>query len=122
MARILVIDDDLQLRKLLCKILKDNQDHEVYDAANGRQGLELIGQQSIDLVVTDIFMPQEDGLGIIMEIHDNFPEIKIIAISGGGNIEDMDFLKLASHLGAQKVFQKPLDNAAFLATVKEMLQ
>jgi DNA-binding NtrC family response regulator len=121
MARVLVIDDDLRLRQLLCKILKKNQGHEVYDAANGKDGLELIRKHSVDLVVTDIFMPEEDGIGTIMKICDNFPDVKIIAISGGGNVIDVDFLNLASCLGAQKVFQKPFDTDNFLLTVEEML-
>ena len=121
MARVLVIDDDLQLRKLLCKILS-NEDYEVYDAANGIEGLELIERQPFDLVVTDIFMPGEDGLGTIMGICKNYPKIKIIAMTGGGSVKDVDFLKLASNLGAKKVFQKPIDTAVFLATVKDLLQ
>jgi DNA-binding NtrC family response regulator len=121
MARVLVIDDDLQLRKLLCKILKKNQNYEVHDAENGEEGLEIIRTMSIDLVVTDIFMPGEDGIGTIMEICDNFPEVKIIAISGGGNVKDVDFLQLASCLGAQKIFQKPFDTKVFLSTVHEIL-
>jgi len=121
MSRIVVIDDDLQLRKFLCKILRSNKEHEVHDAANGKEGLELIRKLTVDLVVTDIFMPGEDGIGTIMEICKNHPEVKIIAISGGGNVKNVDFLKLASCLGAQKLFQKPIDNRIFLSTVEEML-
>jgi DNA-binding NtrC family response regulator len=122
MARILIIDDDLQLRQLLCKILQKNQSYDVYNAANGKEGLEVITKMSVDLVVTDIFMPGEDGIGIIIEICKNYPDVKIIAISGGGNVENVDFLRLASCLGAQKVFQKPFDTEVFLSTVKKMLQ
>ena len=121
MARILIIDDDLRLRQLLCKILIKNKGYEVHDAANGKEGLKLIRKLSFDLVVTDIFMPGEDGIGTIMELCENYPNVKIIAISGGGNVEDVDFLKLASYLGAQKVFQKPFDTAVFLSIVEEML-
>ncbi|MDX1775097.1 MAG: response regulator [Desulfobulbales bacterium] len=121
MARVLVIDDDLQLRKLLCKILAA-EEYEAHDAANGIEGLDLIKKQAFDLVVTDIFMPGEDGLGTIMEICRNYPDIKIIAMTGGGSVKDVDFLKLASNLGAEKVFQKPVDMAVFMATVKDVLQ
>jgi DNA-binding NtrC family response regulator len=121
MARVLVIDDDLQLRKLICKILV-TEDHEAYDAANGIEGLELIEKKPFDLVVTDIFMPGEDGLGTIMEISKNYPQIKIIAMTGGGSVKDVDFLKLASNLGARKVFQKPIDMAVFLTAVNDILQ
>ena len=121
MARVLVIDDDFHLRKFLCKLLKKNQDYEVHDAANGEEGLELIRKLPFDLVVTDIFMPGEGGIETIMKICDNYSKIKIIAISGGGNVENVDFLSLADSLGAHKVFQKPIDTVEFLSTVQEML-
>jgi YesN/AraC family two-component response regulator len=121
MASVLVIDDDLLLRKLLCRIIKKDQGHAVHDAANGKEGLELISKFPVDLVVTDIFMPAGDGLGTIMNICHNFPDVKIIAMSGGGNVEDVDFLQLASCLGAQKVFHKPFDTEEFLSSVKSML-
>ena len=81
----------------------------------------MIRKFPFDLVVTDIFMPGEDGLGTIMKICDNHAKTKIIAMSGGGNVEDVDFLQLARCLGAQKVFQKPFDTDVFLSTVEEML-
>ena len=121
MASVLVIDDDFQLRKLLGRMLQNSLKHDVFDAANGREGLEFLRQEKIDLVVTDIFMPGEDGIGTIMEICENFPEVKIIAMSGGGNVKDVDFLQLALCLGAQKVFQKPFDTEVFLSTVQELV-
>ena len=121
MARVLVIDDDMQLRKLICKLLSKNQDYDVHDAANAEEGLEMIRKFHFDLVVTDIFMPGENGLETIMEICDNHSRTKIIAMSGGGNVEDVDFLQLARCLGAQKVFQKPIDTDVFLSTVQDML-
>ncbi len=121
MPHILVIDDDSALRKLLCRNLLKQKSYEVHEAASGEEGLELIRKQSFDLVVTDIFMPGEGGIGTIMEICDEFPEIKIIAISGNGGVADVDFLNLACCLGAQEVFQKPFDMGDFLSTVHRML-
>lgn len=121
MARLLVIDDDMHLRNLLCRLLSMNKDYDVHDAENGEEGLELLRKFSFDLVITDIFMPGEGGLQTIMEICDNHAETKIIAMSGGGNVEDVDYLKLACCLGAQKVLQKPFDTKVFLSTVQEML-
>ena len=121
MARLLVIDDDMHLRNLLCKLLSKNKDYDVHHAENGEEGLKLIRKFSFDLVITDIFMPGEGGLGTIMEICDNHAETKIIAMSGGGNVADVDFLELACCLGAQKVLQKPFDTTVFLSTVQEML-
>ena len=121
MLRILVIDDDTVLRQLLCRMLLTQQDYEVHEASNGEDGLELIRELSINLVVTDIFMPGEGVIGTIMEICDEYPEIKIIAMSGGGNVKDVDFLKLACCLGAHKVFQRPFNTEVFLSTVHGML-
>lgn len=122
MARILVIDDDSRLRQFLCRVLREQGNLEVFEAKNGSEGLAILETERLDLVVTDIFMPEEDGIGTIMEISDNFPEVKIIAMSGGGNVVDIDYLKLASHLGAQKVFQKPFDTEVFLSTIHKILQ
>jgi DNA-binding NtrC family response regulator len=118
---ILIIDDDPALRKLLSRILQDRSEFEVHEAADGNEGLEMIRDLSYDLVVTDIFMPGEDGIGTIMDICESHPETKIIAMSGGGNVKDVDFLELASCLGANKVFQKPFDNELFLSAVDEMV-
>ena len=121
MARILVIDDDNRLRQLLCRVLQNHGSFEVFEADNGSDGLLLMDTESVDLVITDIFMPQEDGIGTIMEICENHPKTKIMAISGGGNVEDVDFLHLASCLGAQKVLQKPFGTDLFLSTVEDLL-
>ena len=121
-GRILVIDDDRMLRQFLCKVLKNQENIEVFEAANGVEGLDFLHSEKVNLVVTDIFMPGEDGIGTIMEICDNYPDVKIIAMSGGGNVEDVDFLQLAFFLGAHRVLQKPFDTAVFLSTVQELLQ
>ena len=121
MARILVIDDDIRLRQFVGKVLEGKENFEVFEAANGVEGLDFLQSEQVDLVVTDIFMPGEDGIGTIIEICEKYPMVKIIAMSGGGNVEDVDFLKLASCLGAQRGFQKPFDTTIFLFTVQEML-
>jgi DNA-binding NtrC family response regulator len=121
MARILIIDDDSRLRQFLSKVLIEYGDFEVLEAGNGSEGISMLNTEAIDLVVTDIFMPEEDGIGTIMEISKKYPEVKIIAMSGGGNIVEVDYLKLASNLGAQKVFQKPFDTGILLSTIQKML-
>ena len=120
MACIFVIDDDKMIREMIRNLLENNG-HQVVCAENGRLGLELLRQKAADLIITDIFMPEMDGTEFIMDIVEEFPQAKIIAISGGSNIEEVDILKLAHNLGAVKTFQKPFDLQEFNAAVEELL-
>jgi DNA-binding NtrC family response regulator len=121
MAYIIVIDDDEQIRDLICDLLED-AGHQVMSASDGTMGLEMLRQGTADLVITDMFMPDKDGTEIIMDIFEEFPKTKIIAISGGGNIKNVDYLELARNLGAVKTFQKPFSLDEFKAAVEEILQ
>ena len=120
MARILVVDDDDQLRAALKRFL-EKEGFQVIDASDGAAGLEILNKDPVDLVITDIFMPEREGIGMIMELQQDIPDVKIIAISGGGNVESVDFLELAGNLGAHKVFQKPFTHEELLAAVQELL-
>ena len=82
MKRILVVDDNLMMRKLIRNIFS-NEEYEIVEAENGVVGLEIARKNDIDLVVTDIIMPVMEGLELIMHLKRDFPDIKIIAISGG---------------------------------------
>ena len=94
MARILIIDDDEQVRRYLRKIL-EAQGHEVVAASDGKLGIELCREEPTDLIITDIFMPEKEGLETIGELRRDYPDVKIIAISGGGRTGNLDFLPLA---------------------------
>jgi DNA-binding NtrC family response regulator len=120
MAHILLIDDDNKLRTLIRRIL-ENAGHEVAEAANGRIGLDMQRESPADLIITDIFMPEKEGTEFIMDIGAEFPKAKVIVMSGGGNVADVDFLKLAENLGALRTFQKPFDHKKLLAAVKELV-
>ena len=120
MARILIIDDDDSLRTLLCRFLQ-GEGYEVMEAANGSLALDLQREKPADLIITDIFMPEKEGTEFIMDLSDEFPEVKVIAMSGGGNVRGVDFLTLAQNLGALKTFQKPLKLQEILAVVQELL-
>ena len=120
MARILVIDDDMRIRALIRKSL-EMAGYEVVEASNGRIALDMQREEPADLIITDIFMPEKEGTEFIMDVHDEFPKAKVIAMSGGGNIADVDFLRLAHNLGALKTFQKPFAQKELLAAVKELL-
>ena len=121
MARILVIDDDEKLRELIRRFL-ERAGYEVVIAENGRVALEIQRQNPADLIITDIFMPEKEGTEFIMDITGEFPQSKVIAISGGGNVKNIDFLQLAENLGALKTFQKPFKQEELLAAVEELLQ
>ncbi|MDA3926757.1 MAG: response regulator [Kiritimatiellae bacterium] len=119
-ARILVIDDEEQIRSVLHKLLSQ-AGYEVMLAEDGQQGLNCCHQQPVDLVITDIVMPGKEGLGTIRELRRDFPDLKIIAISGGGIAAGQDYLKIAKQFGAQRIFEKPVELSVLLKDVKELL-
>ena len=120
MARILVIDDEEGLRMIVREIL-ESAGHEVLLAGDGQQGLELQRTERADLVITDIFMPQKEGIETIIELRQEFPGIKIIAMSGGGALRTLDYLPAAQEFGALRTLSKPFEAAVLLATVDELL-
>jgi CheY-like chemotaxis protein len=121
MAKILVIDDDDTVR-LSVRLALEDAEHEVDEAPNGAEGLDRLKIQVADLVVTDIFMPEKEGLETIDEIRRDYPQIKIIAISGGGRIDPQDYLEIARQLGADRVLFKPFDIQLLLDVVDELLK
>ncbi len=118
--RILVIDDDEQMRILLRQVM-EWAEYEVYEAADGREGMKMQRQYKADLVISDLIMPEQEGLETISIIKDEFPEVKIIAISGGGRIGPEAYLPAAKELGADCVFSKPFDVKELVETIKELL-
>ena len=115
MATILVIDDQKPIRALLCAAL-EGDGHEVLEASNGLLGLERYRERAADLIITDIVMPEMDGLELMLELRRNFPHVKVIAMSGGLGREDG--LHAAKLLGARQTFQKPFDIRAVLDAVR----
>ncbi|MBF0140399.1 MAG: response regulator [Magnetococcales bacterium] len=106
MARILIIDDDEIIRDYLRVILEDN--HIIHEARDGEEGIDLYRKHFFDLVITDILMPARDGIEVIVEITDSFPDARIIAISGGGRGLEASFnLEMAKKCGAMRVLKKP---------------
>ncbi len=120
MAKILVLDDELSILLMIKKML-EKAGHEVSLALNGREGMELFEKSRPDLLITDIIMPEKEGLETIFELRRKFPELKIIAISGGGRISPDGYLPGAKLLGADMTFQKPLDQKEFLQAVSLLL-
>jgi len=120
MAHILVIDDESFIRSLFGQFL-EKSGHSVALAADGREGLQLIKQQKPDLIITDIMMPEMDGLELLMEIRKQHLEIPVIAISGGMKSQPANFLPQAQKFGAQRVFIKPINLAELFNAVNELL-
>ena len=119
MATILVIDDDDLIRVLLRSAL-EAAGYEVMEAANGRQGIELYRHRPTDLVITDIAMPELNGLDMLLELTREFIHAKVIAISGVGGAKN--FLDVANLLGARQTFQKPFSMQHLLAAVRFELE
>ena len=120
MKRILVIDDDDTLRAMLRRLFSA-AGYEVAVAEDGMAGVRVQQIQPFDLVITDLVMPEKEGIEVIMEIRKKYPDTKIIAMSGGGRIHPDQYLELARNLGAQRVFSKPFKASDVLAAVRELL-
>ena len=120
MAQVLIVDDDLQIRKVFSKLI-EAEGHKVWVAEDGNQGLKELAKRPIDLIISDILMPDKDGLEMIDEVKKTYPNIKIIAISGGGQISSKEYLNLANHMGVVKSIPKPIMRNELIKTIKEVL-
>ena len=107
MARILVVDDDDHVRLMLQRAL-ERDSHDVLTAENGVAACELQREKPSEIVILDIIMPEKEGLETIMELRRDDPGVKVIAISGGGQLGPSRYLRLASLLGAAFAFEKPV--------------
>lgn len=121
MARILLIDDDEQVLDMLYESLT-REGYDVLRASNGEQGLRLYRQEPVDLIITDIIMPEKEGIETIIELRRDFPDVKIIAMSGGGRIGTKDYLHLAKIFGVQRTFTKPVAREQLLDAIKALLK
>jgi len=120
MAHILVVDDEISMVVLLTVAL-ERQGHTVLSASNGVHALEVLPDEGVHLVVTDINMPQMDGFGLISVLIEKFPGQKILAISGAGGEGLHGDLHAARELGATLCMEKPFELREFYAHVEELL-
>ncbi|MCX6954156.1 MAG: response regulator [Verrucomicrobia bacterium] len=120
MARILLIDDDAAFRTMLRATLTDFG-HVVIEARNGKEGMELFPYADAEVVITDIVMPEKEGIEVLMELRNRRPPVKIIAISGAGRAGEVDYLYMAHLLGAAKVLAKPFTNEALCAAINALV-
>ncbi len=120
MATILVVDDDSALRSTLERGLV-RVGHEVHTAANGAAALKTIRTVKTDLVITDVYMPDTDGIELILALSELPVPPRLIAISGGDRLGGTPMLDAASHLGAVRTLAKPFEMATLLDLVAEVL-
>lgn len=121
MASILVIDDEKLARFTLRKVL-EQAGHKVVEAASGRDGIKFFQSQPYDLVITDIIMPDKEGIETITELKRHSQRTPIIAMSGGGRTGNLDFLKLALQRGADQTIAKPFTPDELLSIVSGLLK
>ena len=121
MARILVIDDDEPNREVVLANLA-SLGHDLDQADCGTQATRMLERNHFDIVITDVFMPDKDGLEMVLELKNNFPQTKIIAISGAIKDEHVDYLKTAERMGAHCSLSKPFDFTILVEKIDEMLK
>lgn len=121
MAKIIVIDDEPYILLMLKKML-EKEGHQVEMATNGVEGIDLYHKNGADLIITDIVMPEKEGLETIINLKTENPSLKVIAISGGGRVDSREYLHSAQLLGAEKIFQKPFKKDEIVNAVNELLE
>jgi len=120
MAGILIVEDDKDLREML-KISLTRKRFTVLEAVNGKEAILYFKPLVTDLVITDLIMPEEDGLKVIMKLREIKPEIKVVAISGGGKAGPGNYLNLAKALGADLIVSKPFSVNDLISKIEELL-
>jgi len=120
MPQILVIDDEPEVREFLVTAL-ERSGFSVSSAANGREGVHHCRRNQIDLVITDLVMPEKEGLETIIELKREHPDLPVIAISGGARGDSQHYLSAAELCGAERVFDKPIAPDVLVAAVREIL-
>ncbi len=114
---ILIVDDEPGIRELLSMILEASG-HSVVAAEDGIEAPKIMASRGIDVVITDLLMPERDGLEFITEIRATYPKVKIIAMSGGGHIARDSYLRIARNFGAHYLLEKPFSQASVLGAIE----
>lgn len=117
---IVIIDDEEPIRRVL-RLTFERAGYEVDTATDGGAGIRCCRKGETDVVITDLVMPDKEGIETIQELRRDFPDIKIIAISGGGQVAPESYLAIAERIGANRTFAKPIDTKALATAVRELL-
>ncbi|HEY0968868.1 MAG TPA: response regulator [Opitutaceae bacterium] len=117
----LVVDDEETLRRVISIVL-EQAGHKVFTAGSGNEALAVLAREKVDLVISDIVMPETDGIELVREIRAKYPLMKIISMSGGGNYLTAALcLKLADQMGASGILSKPFTPAQLMESVEQAL-
>ena len=125
MASILLIDDDDALRTMLAKLL-ERRGYEIHEAADGEEGISLFNIKEPDIVITDLIMPNQEGLETIGLLQEIDPNARIIAMSGnvalpnGRVLSTLSSLEIAAEIGARFIFQKPFEMEELVSAVETL--
>lgn len=120
MAQILLVDDD----EMVCETIKqrlEREGHDVTTALNGNEALTKFAQTQPDLVITDVIMPEREGIETLLALKKANPAVKVVVMSGGGRIGRLDHLKIAARLGADATLVKPFTAAQLKSILAELL-
>jgi CheY-like chemotaxis protein len=120
MANILLVDDNIPFIKSQSEFLR-YAGHSVSTAGDGKEAMDLVANNNFDIIITDLVMPEKEGIEIIIELSQTAPKIKIIAMSGGGRVNATDYLTLARQVGASDTLAKPFTGDELLAAVSRAL-
>ncbi|MBU1387826.1 MAG: response regulator [Proteobacteria bacterium] len=120
MKKVLIIEDEISVRTFFKTMIEKNG-YQVFEAADGKQGIRIYKENLPDLVITDLIMPEKEGIETIKDLKALNPDARIIAISGGGINDPKIYLNLAAKLGTICTFVKPVDNEILLSTIKKIL-
>ncbi|NTU93512.1 MAG: response regulator [Chlorobiaceae bacterium] len=118
---ILVIEDDEDIRQMICEILEE-EGYDTLQAANGLEGIEMLRKhQEIGVIVTDLLMPEKEGIETITDIRKDYPRLRILAISGGGICIPESYLSLAKAMGADATLSKPFGTQELLDAIENLI-
>lgn len=121
MIRILVVDDEASVRKMVTNMIA-SVGYEVIEASSGAEAYDACKEASIDLIITDVVMPDKNGIDLIMEVKEEYPNLPVIAISGGGGITGrFDYLEIAKLVGAKIILKKPFTTTELRSAVDNIL-
>jgi DNA-binding response OmpR family regulator len=121
METILIIDDEAQIRSMV-RLILERAGYKVLEAQDGIEGIRVFREAPADLIITDLIMPNKDGIGMIIDLRREFPAVKIIAMSGGGLNRPEGYLRGAQKLGAACTLSKPLNRNDLLRAVRDTLK
>lgn len=119
-AKIIVVDDDKDVRDGI-RLVLETCGYDVDTASDGEKGILLIESSPFDIAVIDLYMPRKEGIEMIMELRSAYPDLGIIAISGGGKVAGVNYLDLAKKLGANATLMKPFSSTDIIDAVNELV-